>query len=137
TAVVRALSRDKRLNGYTLLPLSGGQLIGVDDRLTSGGGGDERERRATPTHGYKATQHGAMHAFVSLKRYRLPFAGTCSRDRRPRVSVRLARGPRVRARRIGRSGSGRGRTRRRRVRRRSRRDLSPRLASGRDGCAKR
>jgi hypothetical protein len=28
-----------------LLPLSGGQLIGVDDRLNSGGGGDERERR--------------------------------------------------------------------------------------------
>jgi hypothetical protein len=45
TAVVRALSRDKRLNGYTLLPLSGGQLIGVNDRLTSGGGGDEQERR--------------------------------------------------------------------------------------------
>jgi flagellar motor protein MotB len=45
TAVVRVLSQDKRLNGYTLLPLSGGQLIGVDDRLTNGGGGDNKERR--------------------------------------------------------------------------------------------
>jgi flagellar motor protein MotB len=45
TAVVRVLSLDERLKGYTLLPLSGGQLIGVDDRLTKGGGGDERERR--------------------------------------------------------------------------------------------
>jgi outer membrane protein OmpA-like peptidoglycan-associated protein len=38
TAVVRVLGLDERLKGYTLLPLSGGQLIGVDDRLTSGGG---------------------------------------------------------------------------------------------------
>jgi hypothetical protein len=45
TAVVRVLGSDERLKGYTLLPLSGGQLIGVDDRLTSGGGGDEPERR--------------------------------------------------------------------------------------------
>jgi outer membrane protein OmpA-like peptidoglycan-associated protein len=45
TAVVRVLMLDERLNGYTLLPLSGGQLIGVDDTLTKGGGGDERERR--------------------------------------------------------------------------------------------
>jgi hypothetical protein len=45
TAVVRVLMLDERLKGYTLLPLSGGQLIGVDDRLTKGGGGDERERR--------------------------------------------------------------------------------------------
>src|SRR5207245_11641164 len=45
TAVVRVLSLDEGLKGYTLLPLSGGQLIGVDDRLTRGGGGDERERR--------------------------------------------------------------------------------------------
>jgi flagellar motor protein MotB len=45
TAVVRALMLDDRLKGYTLLPLSGGQLIGVDDRLTKGGGGDDRERR--------------------------------------------------------------------------------------------
>jgi hypothetical protein len=45
TAVVRVLMLDERLNGYTLLPLSGGQLIGVDDRLTKGGGGDERVRR--------------------------------------------------------------------------------------------
>jgi endonuclease YncB( thermonuclease family)/outer membrane protein OmpA-like peptidoglycan-associated protein len=44
-AVVRVLRRDGRLRDYTLLPLSGGQLIGVDDKLTSGGGGDERERR--------------------------------------------------------------------------------------------
>src|SRR5262249_16392616 len=42
-AVVRFLGQDKRLNGYILLPLSGGQLIGVDDRLTNGGGGDDRE----------------------------------------------------------------------------------------------
>src|SRR5207245_11173678 len=45
TAVVRVLGSDERLKDYTLLPLSGGQLIGVDDRLTRGGGGDERERR--------------------------------------------------------------------------------------------
>jgi flagellar motor protein MotB len=45
TAVVRVLMLDERLKGYTLLPLSGGQLIGVDDKLTKGGGGDERERR--------------------------------------------------------------------------------------------
>jgi hypothetical protein len=45
TAVVRVLMLDVRLKDYTLLPLSGGQLIGVDDRLTKGGGGDERERR--------------------------------------------------------------------------------------------
>jgi flagellar motor protein MotB len=45
TAVVRVLSSDERLKGYTVLPLSGGQLIGVGDRLTNGGGGDERERR--------------------------------------------------------------------------------------------
>jgi hypothetical protein len=46
TAVVRVLGADERLKSYTLLPLSGGQLIGVDDRLTSGGGGgDEPERR--------------------------------------------------------------------------------------------
>jgi flagellar motor protein MotB len=44
-AVVRILRLDPLLNGYTLLPLSGGQLIGVDDRLASGGGGDEPERR--------------------------------------------------------------------------------------------
>jgi flagellar motor protein MotB len=45
TAVVRVLGSDERLKGYTLLPLSGGQLIGVDDRLASGGGGDDPERR--------------------------------------------------------------------------------------------
>jgi flagellar motor protein MotB len=45
TAVVRVLMLDERLKGYTLLPLSGGQLIGVDDTLTKGGGGDDRERR--------------------------------------------------------------------------------------------
>jgi outer membrane protein OmpA-like peptidoglycan-associated protein len=45
TAVVRVLTLDERLKGYTLLPLSGGQLIGVDDTLTKGGGGDDRERR--------------------------------------------------------------------------------------------
>jgi outer membrane protein OmpA-like peptidoglycan-associated protein len=44
-AVVRVLSFEEGLKGYTLLPLSGGQLIGVDDRLTKGGGGDERGRR--------------------------------------------------------------------------------------------
>jgi outer membrane protein OmpA-like peptidoglycan-associated protein len=44
-AVVRVLTLDERLSGYTLLPLSGGQLIGVDDKLTKGGGGDEQERR--------------------------------------------------------------------------------------------
>ena len=45
TAVVRLLASDERLKGYTLLPLSGGQLIGVDDGLTSGDRGDEPERR--------------------------------------------------------------------------------------------
>jgi outer membrane protein OmpA-like peptidoglycan-associated protein len=45
TAVVQVLGSEERLKGYTLLPLSGGQLIGVDDRLASGGGGDEPERR--------------------------------------------------------------------------------------------
>jgi flagellar motor protein MotB len=45
TAVVRVLMLEERLKGYTLLPLSGGQLIGVDDALTKGGGGDDRERR--------------------------------------------------------------------------------------------
>jgi hypothetical protein len=44
-AVVRVLMLDEHLRGYTLLPLSGGQLIGVDDKLTNGGGGDEQERR--------------------------------------------------------------------------------------------
>src|SRR5215813_10636155 len=44
-AVVQVLRSDPRLNNYTLLPLSGGQLIGVDDQLTLGGGGDDRERR--------------------------------------------------------------------------------------------
>jgi outer membrane protein OmpA-like peptidoglycan-associated protein len=44
-AVVRVLSSEEKLKGYTLLPLSGGQLIGVDDNLTQGGGGDEKERR--------------------------------------------------------------------------------------------
>jgi hypothetical protein len=45
-AVVRVLlASDERLKSYNLLPLSGGQLIGVDDRLTSGDGGDEPERR--------------------------------------------------------------------------------------------
>ena len=44
-AVVRVLSLEKDLKDYTLLPLSGGQLIGVGDRLTKGGGGDEQERR--------------------------------------------------------------------------------------------
>jgi flagellar motor protein MotB len=45
TAVVRFLMLDERLKGYTLLPLSGGQLIGVDDTLAKGGGGDEPARR--------------------------------------------------------------------------------------------
>jgi outer membrane protein OmpA-like peptidoglycan-associated protein len=45
TAVVQVLGSDERLKGYTLLPLSGGQLIGVDDRLAGGSGGDEPERR--------------------------------------------------------------------------------------------
>jgi flagellar motor protein MotB len=44
-AVVRVLARDERLKSYTLLPLSGGQLIGEDDRLTNGDGGDEPGRR--------------------------------------------------------------------------------------------
>src|SRR5262249_52419218 len=44
-AVVRLLSFEERLKGYTLLPLSGGQLIGVEDGLKKGGGGDEGERR--------------------------------------------------------------------------------------------
>jgi outer membrane protein OmpA-like peptidoglycan-associated protein len=44
-AVVQVLRHDPRLSAYTLLPLSGGQLIGVDEQLTTGGGGDDRERR--------------------------------------------------------------------------------------------
>jgi hypothetical protein len=44
-AVVRILKADARMKDYTILPLSGGQLINVDDTMTAGGGGDEKERR--------------------------------------------------------------------------------------------
>ena len=43
-AVVEFLRSNSRLAPYTLLPLSGGQVIGVYERLTTGGG-DDRERR--------------------------------------------------------------------------------------------
>lgn len=46
-SVVRTLQMDGRLaqQGYRVLPLSGGQLIATDERLTAGGGGDAPNRR--------------------------------------------------------------------------------------------
>lgn len=45
-SVARVLRADERLSGYTILPLSGAQLIENDDRLTDWtSGGDVRERR--------------------------------------------------------------------------------------------
>jgi flagellar motor protein MotB len=45
-AVVRMLSADPRLRRFSILPLSGAQLIGTDGRITRGGElGDVRERR--------------------------------------------------------------------------------------------
>lgn len=44
-AVVRALKADGRLNAYSILPLSGAQLIDRDDKVTSGGGGADKQRR--------------------------------------------------------------------------------------------
>lgn len=43
--VARLLKSDPRLSGVEVLPMSAGQLIGTDGRLTVGGGGDERDRR--------------------------------------------------------------------------------------------
>lgn len=43
--VARLLKADPRLAGIEVLPLSAGQLIGTDGRLTAGGGGDEQDRR--------------------------------------------------------------------------------------------
>ena len=45
-AVVKVLSADFRLRTFRILPLSGAQLIGTDDRLTKWDGqGDVRQRR--------------------------------------------------------------------------------------------
>jgi hypothetical protein len=44
-SVVRALRVDGRLHAYSILPLSGGQLINTNDKTTEGGGGDAKERR--------------------------------------------------------------------------------------------
>jgi flagellar motor protein MotB len=44
-AVVRALLNDPNMGPYRILPLSGGQLIGTDERLTKGVQGDIKERR--------------------------------------------------------------------------------------------
>ena len=45
-AVSQVLLQDERLEGFAILPYSGGQLVNVGDVLVlSGGGGDERERR--------------------------------------------------------------------------------------------
>ena len=44
-SVVRVLTADSRLKGFRLLPLSGGQLIDVDDTVAQGAGGDVKERR--------------------------------------------------------------------------------------------
>jgi len=44
-AVVRALLNDSHMTPYRILPLSGGQLIGVDERITKGVQGDIKERR--------------------------------------------------------------------------------------------
>src|SRR5262249_1918212 len=44
-SVASGLIRDGRLARYRVLPYSGGQLIGTDEKLTSGGGGDAQERR--------------------------------------------------------------------------------------------
>src|SRR5262249_49414419 len=62
------------------------------------------------------SQLGApFHRRYSLTWSRLSFAGTGSRDRRPRPSVRWSRGQRARGRRTGRFGSAQGRSRRRRA----------------------
>jgi hypothetical protein len=44
-SVVHALRLDPRLQAYSILPLSGGQLINTNDKTTIGGGGDAKERR--------------------------------------------------------------------------------------------
>lgn len=44
-SVMRVLKQDGRLARFNILPLSGGQLIDTRDRLTQGGGGDNKERR--------------------------------------------------------------------------------------------
>src|SRR5262249_27268168 len=44
-AVVRTLLNDARLEPYRVLPLSAGQLIGVDEKMTRGMQGDIKERR--------------------------------------------------------------------------------------------
>jgi flagellar motor protein MotB len=44
-SVVRVLTADNRLQGFRILPLSGGQLIDVNDTVAQGAGGDVKERR--------------------------------------------------------------------------------------------
>ena len=44
-AVTHILKEDDRLNPYTILPLSGGELITPADQLTAGGGGADKSRR--------------------------------------------------------------------------------------------
>jgi hypothetical protein len=44
-SVMRILTQDDRLKEYIVLPLSAGQLINVGDKVTAGGGGDDKERR--------------------------------------------------------------------------------------------
>jgi hypothetical protein len=44
-AVAQVLKADPALADYEILPLSAGQLVGTDDRLTGGNAGDVPERR--------------------------------------------------------------------------------------------
>jgi flagellar motor protein MotB len=44
-AVVSMLNQDERLKRFSVLPLSGGQLIKLDEKLTTGSKGDVKERR--------------------------------------------------------------------------------------------
>jgi flagellar motor protein MotB len=44
-AVVSMLNEDERLKRFSILPLSGAQLIKLDEKLTSGSKGDVKERR--------------------------------------------------------------------------------------------
>ena len=89
TAVVRFLSLDERLKAYTLLPLSGGQLIGVDDSLTKGGGGDERERRRIEIRVRRANSSVAPSAAAPSSA--APSAAAPSGPLQPRVQTPPAR----------------------------------------------
>lgn len=57
-SVVEILRKSKELEGYKILPLSGGQLINTDETLAvKGNPGDVRERRRIEIRLRKATQH--------------------------------------------------------------------------------